>query len=195
MNTTFKKEEKYHNYAGGFFDYKQYEIDQIADLIQEIIDNNVYTVKTVNVLQYAVYYVRKAFVYAQRIDWFVSGDESEDSFHSRLKEDLDEIKRPEPIIDSNVDASADTDLNNSYWESNYSDFQYTIIKIADKIEQLIEFNEQEQYQYSPKTIAQFSFAIESLHVAFIYAKYVNWLINGLNENRFIDSLTKALNEN
>ena len=181
--------------SGGRFDYLQYEINQIADIIQEIIDNNVYTVKTVNVLQYAVYYVRKAYVYAQRIDWFVSGDDDEDSFHSRLKEDLDEIKRPEPIIDFNVDASADTDLNNSYWDSGYNDLQYTIIKIAAEIEQLIEFNEQEQYQYSPKTIAQFSFAIESLHVAFIYAKYVNWLTNGLNENRFIDSLTKALNEN
>jgi hypothetical protein len=37
--------------------------------------------------------LRKAQVYAQRIDWLVSCDDSEESFHRRLKEDLDKLAK------------------------------------------------------------------------------------------------------
>jgi hypothetical protein len=37
--------------------------------------------------------LRKAQVYAQRIDWLVSGDDGEESFHERLKEDLDKLAK------------------------------------------------------------------------------------------------------
>jgi hypothetical protein len=33
-----------------------------------------------------------AQIYAQRIDWLVSGDDNEDSFHKRLAKDLAEVK-------------------------------------------------------------------------------------------------------
>lgn len=33
-----------------------------------------------------------AQVYAQRIDWLLSGDDGEDNFHLRLKEDLANLK-------------------------------------------------------------------------------------------------------
>ena len=32
-----------------------------------------------------------AEAYAQRVDWLVSGDDGEESFHERLKEDLDDL--------------------------------------------------------------------------------------------------------
>ena len=35
--------------------------------------------------------LRKAHVYAQRIDWLISGDDGEESFHKRLKEDLEKL--------------------------------------------------------------------------------------------------------
>jgi len=35
--------------------------------------------------------LRQAHVYAQRIDWLVSGDDGEDSFHRRLQNDLSKI--------------------------------------------------------------------------------------------------------
>jgi hypothetical protein len=35
--------------------------------------------------------LKNAFVYTQRIDWLLSGDDSEESFHQRLKEDLKNI--------------------------------------------------------------------------------------------------------
>ncbi|MGN0144125.1 MAG: hypothetical protein ACI398_04030 [Clostridium sp.] len=36
--------------------------------------------------------LRKAYIYAQRIDWLLSGDDGEESFHRRLKEELDNLK-------------------------------------------------------------------------------------------------------
>ena len=35
--------------------------------------------------------LRKAQIYAQRIDWLISGDDGEESFHKRLKEELDKL--------------------------------------------------------------------------------------------------------
>ena len=37
--------------------------------------------------------LRKAHVYAQRIDWLISGDDGEESFHRRLKEELDKLAK------------------------------------------------------------------------------------------------------
>jgi hypothetical protein len=39
--------------------------------------------------------LRKAEIYAQRIDWLISGDDGEESFLERLKEDLGKLKNPE----------------------------------------------------------------------------------------------------
>lgn len=37
--------------------------------------------------------LKKAEIYAQRIDWYLSGDDGEDSLVSRLKSDLDELSQ------------------------------------------------------------------------------------------------------
>lgn len=41
----------------------------------------------------AIVLLRKAEIYAQRVDWLISGDDGEQSFMRRLKEDLDELER------------------------------------------------------------------------------------------------------
>ena len=41
----------------------------------------------------AVYYLKIAQIYTQRIDWLVSGDDGEDSFRRRLEEELSKIKK------------------------------------------------------------------------------------------------------
>ena len=90
--------------SGGFFDYQQYKIDQIADQIQRVIDNNDSTEldqwgspvsrnlqpQTILYMQAAVDRLRRAAIYAQRIDWMLSADDSEESFWRRLEEDLQE---------------------------------------------------------------------------------------------------------
>ena len=92
--------------SGGHFDYNQYRIDQMAEDIAQIIYNNDvvrvdewetvgrhrFTQETINEFKKAVEILDKAYIYVQRIDWLVSGDDGEDNFHSRLKEELDSLK-------------------------------------------------------------------------------------------------------
>lgn len=88
--------------SGGHFDYDQYRIDQIADKIDELIFYNgssdiddygclkhqSYPPDIIENFKVAVNKLREAYVYAQRIDWLVSGDDGEDSFRQRLAIDL-----------------------------------------------------------------------------------------------------------
>lgn len=92
--------------SGGHFNYNQHFINDIADDIEEEIrDNKIkpeyvdderwkwwgsqkYTNDTIKEFKKAVKVLRKAYVYAHRIDWFLSGDDGEETFHERLKEEL-----------------------------------------------------------------------------------------------------------
>lgn len=52
-----------------------------------------YSDETIGEFKKGLDYIRKAAVYAQRIDWLLSGDDGEESFHERLKEELDELEK------------------------------------------------------------------------------------------------------
>ena len=87
--------------SGGRFDYLQYRFTEIVDAIeQEIRDNNAeprpkdwfepnnFREETIEEFKKGIDYIKKAQIYAQRIDWLLSGDDGEDTFHKRLSEDL-----------------------------------------------------------------------------------------------------------
>ncbi len=88
--------------SGGHFQYKQWEIGNIADEVEQlIIDNDSeelnqygdrkgygYSKETMAKFKEALTILRHAHIYTQRIDWLVSGDDGEDSFHRRLKDEL-----------------------------------------------------------------------------------------------------------
>lgn len=92
--------------SGGHFNHTQYNIEQIADDIEAIINNNDskkidawgdrvgygFSPEVIEKFREAVTHLRRAYVYAQRIDWLVSGDDGEESFHRRLANDLMEIE-------------------------------------------------------------------------------------------------------
>ena len=70
--------------SGGEFNYTQNYIRQIADDIEELISSNntadlkwKYSDETIEEYKAGVAILRKAFIYAQRIDWLESGDDSE----------------------------------------------------------------------------------------------------------------------
>ena len=91
--------------SGGHFQYKQWEIGNIGDKVEQlIIDNDSeeldqwgdrkgchFTPETIVEFKKALVLLRQAHIYAQRIDWLVSGDDGEDSFHRRLKHDLEKL--------------------------------------------------------------------------------------------------------
>lgn len=56
---------------------------------------NAYGLKEVTLAEFrkAVEYLRRAYVYAHRIDWLLSGDDGEETFHERLRQDLEALKR------------------------------------------------------------------------------------------------------
>lgn len=105
--------------SGGKLNYNRYQIEEIIDTIEECIkDNNNppypedspyswdldenkrffeqggyrYTPETINVFKEAIKTIKQADIYIHRLDWFLSGDDGEENFHRRLKEDLNEIE-------------------------------------------------------------------------------------------------------
>lgn len=88
--------------SGGHFNYDQYRITYISDQISEVIRSNDneelnkwgdrvgrrYSAETIKEFENALEALNRAFVYAHRIDWLLSCDDGEDTFHKRLKEDL-----------------------------------------------------------------------------------------------------------
>lgn len=103
--------------SGGAFEYKQYHIREIHETIQSelermgkpktkenLLSDREYYKKypeelnwpiesdeVVNAYKTAIELLKKAEVYAQRIDWYMSGDDGEESFLRRLKEDLEKL--------------------------------------------------------------------------------------------------------
>jgi len=82
--------------SGGAFNYNDYHIHGIADQIEEIIRDNeerpVYDAETINRFRETVKLLRRAEVMVHRIDWLVSGDDGEDTFHKRLREDFERLE-------------------------------------------------------------------------------------------------------
>jgi len=83
----------------------QYQLDQIAADIEDVIYYNDcqdlnewnekkgagYSAETIQEFKLGVWYLKQALVYTQRIDWLLAGDDGEETFHKRLKADLEKI--------------------------------------------------------------------------------------------------------
>lgn len=79
--------------SGGAFNYIQqrYEFDEAIERIESEIADASWSETTRAEFERGVEHIRKARIYLQRIDWLLSCDDGEGSFHKRLKEDLDGI--------------------------------------------------------------------------------------------------------
>ena len=51
------------------------------------------SVETIDAMTEAYRQIRIAEIYATRVDWMMSGDDSEESFRERIKEDLEEFEK------------------------------------------------------------------------------------------------------
>ena len=109
--------------SGGHFDYDQYKIGYMAESIERLIENNgrkktadelkdeswrgsdwyekypedlyyhKYPDEVIEEFKKAIRILKEAQIYAHRVDWLVSGDDGEETFLRRLKEDLNNIKK------------------------------------------------------------------------------------------------------
>ena len=107
--------------SGGAFEYSQYKIGYIADQIEDTVIKNgaektpeeikddwhndewyekypedkfhyKYPDEVIEKMKEAVKALKIAQVYAQRVDWLLSGDDGEESFLSRLEDELKKIE-------------------------------------------------------------------------------------------------------
>ena len=83
--------------SGGHFDFKQYQIEYIAEEIDDAIEKNDdetlnewgqrrgngYPPEVIEKFREAAHTLRQAAEMAQRIDWLLSGDDDESSFLRR----------------------------------------------------------------------------------------------------------------
>lgn len=109
--------------SGGAFNYDQYKIGYMVDQIEEIVVKNgvektpedlkeegwrdpdwykkypedlfhyKYPDEVIEKMKEGIEVLKRAQIYAHRIDWLLSGDDGEESFLRRLEEDLNEIKK------------------------------------------------------------------------------------------------------
>ena len=82
--------------SGGYFDYVQYRIFEAADDLEQAIKNRsegeyAYTERTLCKFELGLFYLRQAATYLHRIDYLLECDDGEDTFHIRLKEDLEKL--------------------------------------------------------------------------------------------------------
>ena len=90
--TIVKAEQRYsdqHFFVEGviFQSTKRYMSDTYDADVLELTDETIETMKE------AYRQIRIAEIYATRMDWMMSGDDGEDSFRERIKEDLAEFKK------------------------------------------------------------------------------------------------------
>lgn len=88
--------------SGGYFNYDQYRLEDIASSIDELIADNNCTEKNeygevmgrhypediIDKFRLTAHKLRQAGEMVQRIDWLVSCDDGEDCFRSRWKEEV-----------------------------------------------------------------------------------------------------------
>ena len=107
--------------SGGHWDYLQYRFTDVVEDIQNIVERNgkektreelkneswtdpewyekypedkfyyEYPDEVIEEFNKGVEIIKQAQVYMQRIDWLLSGDDGEESFIKRLKEDLEKL--------------------------------------------------------------------------------------------------------
>lgn len=75
-------------FSGELYEVKYYTYEEYAD--GKYYPD--YTKETINEFRKGVEILKKARIYAQRIDWLLSCDDGEESFHRRLNEELEQLK-------------------------------------------------------------------------------------------------------
>jgi hypothetical protein len=109
--------------SGGAFNYDQYKIGYMVDQIEEVVVKNgvektpedlkeegwrdpdwykkypedlfhyKYPDEVIEKMKEGIEVLKRAQIYAQRIDWLLSGDDGEESFLRRLEEELNELNK------------------------------------------------------------------------------------------------------
>lgn len=82
----------------GYFDYEHHKLFGIAESIGDLLRSDKYkefrenlSADALECFRIGEVMVRAAYIYSHRIDYFVSGDDSEETFFERLGQELQEL--------------------------------------------------------------------------------------------------------
>lgn len=78
--------------SGGHFDYVQYRFTDPISSIKNEIEYGEWTEETKQRFQEGIKALEIAATYLHRIDWLISGDDGEETFHIRLTQDMKELE-------------------------------------------------------------------------------------------------------
>lgn len=92
--------------SGGHFDYNQHRIQDIIEKLESHLNGTEpfygdYSKETLDEFKTGLDNLKKAYVYSQRIDWLLSSDDDEETFHRFLKDELNAItitKHPDQTV-------------------------------------------------------------------------------------------------
>ena len=78
--------------SGGYFSYNQFRINEITESVEDLLENSERLEDYSNLVEQDVKALKDlwwlSFILTQRLDWLLSGDDSEDTYYKRQKEDL-----------------------------------------------------------------------------------------------------------
>ena len=78
--------------SGGYFDYKQRHIESIISELSAVIDSDFDNPQAKQKLNDGLLVLQAALIYTNRIDYLLSGDDSEQTFLKRLNEDMNNLE-------------------------------------------------------------------------------------------------------
>ena len=105
--------------SGGAFEYKQYKIQDLIEDMENLLvrldkepidsfecdslkryvnDSELFK----NKIKENIRYLKRAYIFTQRIDWFISGDDGEENFYERLKEEIEKLEYEEITETNNL---------------------------------------------------------------------------------------------
>lgn len=84
-------------YPGNLCDFEKERFEYIAKHRHTKPNDMEYDKDTIHKMKMGLRYLKKAYVYAQRIDWLLSGDDGEETFKKRLDEALKDLEKGDAI--------------------------------------------------------------------------------------------------
>jgi hypothetical protein len=82
--------------SGGHYDYQQHAVSNLAADLEETLNEDLELPEKIRGdILLAIGLLKRSAIYVQRLDWLLSGDDSEETYRQRLEEEIIALKYDE----------------------------------------------------------------------------------------------------
>ena len=76
--------------SGGIWNYEQYSVQTAIEELEQLPSNELEELDAITQSNYYALLaeLKKCYVHTQRLDWLLSGNDGQETYHKRLTEDL-----------------------------------------------------------------------------------------------------------